>query len=89
MSMQDPISDMLTRVRNGQAASKVRVQMPYSKQKEAMAKVLKDQGYIRDYGEEDQDGHRQLAVGNAVGDHGSPVAVNLAGEVDGQFHEAS
>ena len=52
----------VTLVRNGQAASKVRVQMPYSKLKEAVAKVLKDQGYIRDYGEEDQDGHRQLSI---------------------------
>jgi small subunit ribosomal protein S8 len=62
MSMQDPIADMLTRIRNGQAANKVRVTMPYSKQKEAIAGVLKDQGYIRDFGQEEDDGHPQLAV---------------------------
>jgi small subunit ribosomal protein S8 len=47
--MQDPISDMLTRIRNGQAASKVSVKMPSSKQKVAIAKVLKDEGYITDF----------------------------------------
>ena len=49
MSMQDPISDMLTRIRNGQAASKVSVKMPSSKQKVAIAAVLKAEGYITDY----------------------------------------
>lgn len=49
MSMQDPISDMLTRIRNGQAASKVSVKMPSSKQKVAIAAVLKAEGYITDF----------------------------------------
>jgi small subunit ribosomal protein S8 len=47
--MQDPIADMLTRIRNGQAANKVSVKMPSSKLKVAIAKVLKDEGYITDY----------------------------------------
>jgi small subunit ribosomal protein S8 len=47
--MQDPISDMLTRIRNGQAASKVSVKMPSSKQKVAIAAVLKAEGYVADY----------------------------------------
>jgi small subunit ribosomal protein S8 len=47
--MQDPISDMLTRIRNGQAASKVSVNMPSSKQKVAIAAVLKKEGYVSDY----------------------------------------
>jgi small subunit ribosomal protein S8 len=47
--MQDPISDMLTRIRNGQAASKVSVKMPSSKQKVAIATVLKAEGYIADF----------------------------------------
>ncbi|MCC5854688.1 MAG: 30S ribosomal protein S8 [Idiomarina sp.] len=46
MSMQDPIADMFTRIRNAQAANKVTVTMPASKQKEAIAKVLQDEGYI-------------------------------------------
>lgn len=49
MSMTDPISDMLTRIRNGQKARKVSVTMPASKAKTAVAKVLKDEGYIVDY----------------------------------------
>ncbi|MFM2486654.1 30S ribosomal protein S8 [Celerinatantimonas yamalensis] len=49
MSMQDPIADMLTRIRNGQAANKVSVKMPSSKLKVAIAQVLKDEGYIADY----------------------------------------
>lgn len=49
MSMQDPIADMLTRIRNGQAAQKVAVTMPSSKVKTAIAQVLKEEGYIADY----------------------------------------
>jgi len=49
MSMSDPIADMLTRVRNGQTASKSEVVMPSSKMKIAIAKVLKDEGYIQGY----------------------------------------
>ncbi|EHK90006.1 30S ribosomal protein S8 [Aggregatibacter actinomycetemcomitans] len=46
MSMQDPIADMLTRIRNGQAASKVAISMPSSKLKVAIANVLASEGYI-------------------------------------------
>ena len=49
MSMQDPIADMFTRIRNAQAANKVTVKMPSSKQKIAIAKVLQDEGYITGY----------------------------------------
>ncbi|EAS62310.1 MULTISPECIES: 30S ribosomal protein S8 [Photobacterium] len=49
MSMQDPISDMLTRLRNGQAAKKVAVKMPSSKLKVAIAALLKEEGYVADY----------------------------------------
>jgi small subunit ribosomal protein S8 len=47
--MTDPIADMLTRIRNGQMAEKVGVTMPSSKIKEAIAKVLLDEGYIENY----------------------------------------
>ncbi|AIY64357.1 30S ribosomal protein S8 [Pseudoalteromonas piratica] len=49
MSLQDPIADMFTRVRNGQQAKKVSVSMPSSKLKVAVAKLLKEEGYITDY----------------------------------------
>jgi small subunit ribosomal protein S8 len=48
MSMTDPIADMFTRIRNAQATARVTVRMPASKVKLAIAKVLKDEGYIRD-----------------------------------------
>lgn len=49
MSMNDPIADMLTRIRNGQAARKAEVSMPSSKLKQAICQVLKDEGYITDF----------------------------------------
>ena len=49
MSMSDPISDMLTRIRNGQGANKVTVDIPSSNVKQAIAKVLKDEGFIEDF----------------------------------------
>ena len=60
MSMQDPIADMFTRIRNGLSAGKVRVVMPMSKQKMAIANLLK--GYIRDLATETEGGQPQLAV---------------------------
>jgi len=47
--MTDPIADMLTRIRNAQMAEKATVQMPTSKVKVAIAKVLKDEGYIEGF----------------------------------------
>jgi len=47
--MSDPIADMLTRIRNAQRVKKIAVEFPASKQKAAIAKVLKNEGYIIDY----------------------------------------
>ena len=49
MSMTDPIADMFTRIRNAQATGKATVSMPASKIKTAIVKVLKDEGYVRDF----------------------------------------
>lgn len=49
MSMQDPLADMLTRIRNAQMAEKSSVSMPSAKLKVAVAKVLKEEGYVADY----------------------------------------
>ena len=46
MSLSDPIADMLTRIRNGQAAAKKTVMMPSSRKKRAIAEVLQNEGYI-------------------------------------------
>lgn len=56
MSMQDPIADMLTRIRNAQMARKVSVLIPAAKAKLAIATVLKEEGYIEDF--------RQIDVAN-------------------------
>ncbi|MBM4227779.1 MAG: 30S ribosomal protein S8 [Gammaproteobacteria bacterium] len=62
MSMQDPIADMLTRIRNAQARAKREVAMPASKRKQAIAEVLKSEGYIADYRVKTDEGHPQLVV---------------------------
>ena len=62
MSMQDPIADLLTRIRNGQMTNKVDVSMPSSKVKKAIAEVLKDEGYIEDYKVDENNGKPLLRV---------------------------
>jgi len=62
MSMQDPISDMLTRIRNGQMRNKVNVSLPASKVKKAIANVLKDEGYIEDFNIEENNGKPLLNI---------------------------
>jgi len=49
MSVNDPIADMLTRIRNGQAVRRRYVLVPYSGVKQALAKVLQEEGYIERY----------------------------------------
>lgn len=53
MSMQDPLADMLTRIRNAQMIGKTSVVMPSSKLKKSVAQVLKDEGYIADFSSSD------------------------------------
>ncbi|MCE9550518.1 MAG: 30S ribosomal protein S8 [Betaproteobacteria bacterium] len=63
MSMSDPISDMLTRIRNAQMAEKINVRMPSSKLKVAIAKVLQDEGYVDGYNISSVDGKPTLEIG--------------------------
>lgn len=63
MSMSDPISDMLTRIRNAQMAEKLTVAMPSSKLKAAISKVLQDEGYIEGFAVTDTDGKPVLEIG--------------------------
>ena len=62
MSMTDPIADFLTRIRNGQSSGKPEVNVPASKVKLAIAKVLKEEGYIEDFSATVHDGKPTLAV---------------------------
>jgi small subunit ribosomal protein S8 len=60
--MTDPIADMLTRIRNGQKARKVSVPMPASKVKEAVAKVLQDEGYITGFSTDGDGTKKELTI---------------------------
>jgi small subunit ribosomal protein S8 len=62
MSMQDPLADMLTRVRNAQMAAKPSVGMPSSKLKIAVANVLKEEGYISDLSVAEVEGKAVLNI---------------------------
>jgi len=59
MSMNDPIADMLTRIRNAQSVNKATVVMPASKIKSGIAAVLKEEGYINDF--------RDIEIGDKPG----------------------
>lgn len=72
MSLSHPIGDMLTRIRNGQAAGKEFVSVPNSKLRNAVLTVLKDEGFITDFRKEQIDEHRsnliiELKYNNGVG----------------------
>jgi small subunit ribosomal protein S8 len=62
MSLQDPIADMLIRIKNAQAVAKETVSMPKSKIKIAIAKVLQDEGYILGFSEEEKDGNPSMTI---------------------------
>lgn len=62
MSMQDPIADMLTCIRNAQAIGKKQITMPASKLKAAILKVLQEEGYIESYEVKTSDGKQSLDV---------------------------
>ena len=63
MSMSDPISDMLTRIRNAQLVGHTEVSMPASKLKASIAQVLKDEGYIEGFAVRDKEGKAELEIG--------------------------
>lgn len=76
MSMTDPIADMLTRIRNGQAAGKKTVKIPSSKLKLAIAKVLKEEGFISDFNVESNKNHVEMTV-ELKYYNGQPVIENI------------
>ena len=62
MVCTDPIADMLTRIRNANMAEKPSVQMPHSKMKSEIARLLKSEGFIKDYTMENEEGKSVLRV---------------------------
>ena len=62
MSMTDPIADMLTRIRNGITSRHDRVEMPASKLKVEIARILKSEGFISNYKVVEEDGRPQASL---------------------------
>ncbi len=73
MSMSDPLGDMLSRIRNGQAAAHKQIVCPASKMRASVLEVLKSSGYIRDFkAQSDEQGHPQFLI-DLKYDEGRPV----------------
>jgi small subunit ribosomal protein S8 len=60
--MTDPIADMLTRIRNAQMVRKESVSLPYSKMKEHIAKILKDEGYVSEMKKTEETGRKEIRI---------------------------
>jgi small subunit ribosomal protein S8 len=71
--MTDPIADMLTRIRNGQSARHKNVVMPWSRVKEALARVLIDEGYVREVVVSGEAARKTLTVILSYTEGGDPV----------------
>ncbi|MCX7005696.1 MAG: 30S ribosomal protein S8 [Kiritimatiellaeota bacterium] len=77
MSLCDPIADMLTRIRNGAAASLENVPMPSSVLKVELARLLKQEGYIKDYVTDGVGAHKVLRVALRYGPDGKSVITGI------------
>jgi small subunit ribosomal protein S8 len=77
MSMTDPIADLLTRIRNGNQARKERVDVPWSRTKEALARVLVAEGFLRDCTAVGDGVRKQLRIGLKYDDQRRPVITGL------------
>ncbi|MDY6430717.1 MAG: 30S ribosomal protein S8 [Bacilli bacterium] len=75
--MSDPISDMLTRIRNANKLRYESVSMPNSKMKEGIAKILKKEGFISEYSVEEVEGKKNLLITLKYGENGERVITNL------------
>jgi len=75
--MTDPIADMLTRIRNAVQAKHAKVDMPTSRLKVEIAKILKDEGYISHYKTTEEGGRNQLTVFLKYGPKGEKVISNI------------
>lgn len=77
MSMNDPLGDMITRIRNGQMARKSVVPCPWAKLRENVCKVLQEEGYIRGYKVADLGGNKKELQIELKYDAGQPVIQEL------------
>ena len=77
MSMTDPIADMLTRIRNANQVSHSTVEMPSSKLKVQLAKLLKEEGYITDYEVKDEGKFKVLSITLKYDAKNKPIITKL------------
>jgi small subunit ribosomal protein S8 len=77
MSVNDPIADFLTRIRNAGMARHETTAMPHSKMKVEMARILKEQGYIEDYSEKGAGAEKKLVVRLKYGPDGQRAIAGL------------
>ena len=77
MSMTDPIADMLTRIRNANQVSHATVEMPSSKLKVQLAKLLKEEGYITDYEVKDEGKFKVLVITLKYDVQNKPIITKL------------
>ena len=75
--VSDPIADMLTRIRNANMAEKQSVEMPHSKMKSEVARLLKQEGFIRDFSVENNEGKINLQVSLKYTQEREPVIQGL------------
>ncbi len=91
MSLTHPIGDLLTRIRNGQNAGKEIVRVPASKLREAVLSVLKDEGYITNFSEEQIDAHRKniLIELKYVGGNGAIQEISIVSKPGRRVYSGS
>lgn len=77
MSMTDPIADLLTRIRNAQQAKHGTVDVPGSRMKAAIVKILESEGYIAGFRETEREGRKVLEVRLKYGDRGERAITGL------------
>jgi small subunit ribosomal protein S8 len=78
MSMTDPIADLLTRIRNGARARHEQVSMPWSGMKEQVARVLSQEGYVRDISVSGEVAKRTLTVVLRYAEAGESVITGIS-----------
>jgi small subunit ribosomal protein S8 len=77
MRLTDPVADMLTRIRNSIRARHQKVDIPASKLKTEIARILKEEGYIANFKPAEEEGHKVLRVYLKYGNNNEAVITNL------------
>ena len=78
MNLTDPVADMLTRIRNAISARHQKVDIPASKLKAEIARILKEEGYIANFKPTEEDGHKLLRVYLKYGNNNEAAISNIA-----------